>query len=46
MAVHEVIGQKRSPAELKRILDAVNNEIEKHKKEHEKQGKTFTAITP
>lgn len=46
MATHEVVGQKRSPAEIKRLVDSIKTEIAKHKEQHEKKGETFTSITP
>lgn len=46
MAIHEVVVPKRSPAELKRLADAIKAEIAKHKEQHEKRGETFTSVTP
>lgn len=45
MATREVLVQKRSPAELKRLMDAITTEIAKHKEQHQKKGDTFTSVT-
>lgn len=45
MATREVLVQKRSPAEIKRLIDAITTEIAKHKEQHQKKGDTFTSVT-
>ncbi len=45
MALRKKAGKKRSPAELKRAIDAITAEIRKEKDKREKSGETFTSLT-
>src|SRR5258706_14277072 len=45
MAAKKKAKTRRSPADIKKAWQKLEPELAKHKREHERQGETFTSIT-